>query len=189
MKYASALFGALLLHSFYSLGADTLNLKGTELLTSKPVQISTQFSDKKGLVVVFLSAKCPCSNSHVKVLNELSKKYPKFRFVAFHSNSDETIREAQDYFQKNPLNFQVLKDKNSKTADALKAYKTPHAFILNQKGEIVYKGGVTDSSTAERASRNYLEEALADINQDIPIRLAEGRTLGCVIMRPEDLKK
>ncbi|RYG24192.1 MAG: hypothetical protein EOO01_43625, partial [Chitinophagaceae bacterium] len=37
------------------------NLAGKEILSEKPLNISP--GGKKGLVVVFLSAHCPCSNS------------------------------------------------------------------------------------------------------------------------------
>lgn len=146
-------------------------------------------AEKKADVFIFMSAKCPCSNSHVPIVKDLASKYPDFRFFAIHSNLDEDSKTTQEYFKKIALPFTVLLDQETQIADQFKAFKTPHAFIVNKKGEILYQGGVTNSSHGERADRIFLKDALEDIHNNRTIKTPEGRTLGCVIMRRNELAK
>lgn len=163
-------------------------IQGKDLVNGAPAHYATHFSDKKALVVVFMSARCPCSNSHFSVLTKLAEKYKDVRFVAVHSNSDETVKESQSYFKLIGLPFPVLQDDSAKIADQLKAFKTPHSFVISPKGEVLYQGGVTNSAMADQSDRNYLDEALQDITKGQKVRTAEGRTLGCVISREGENK-
>ncbi len=153
-------------------------------------------------VVVFLSTKCPSSNSHLPLLDELSKKWTKFQFVGIHSNVDEDVVSSQNFFQKLKLNFPIIQDEKAQLADKLGAFKTPHVFILIPKYdlkhntskvnevEILYRGGVTESylystddSSRTNRKRNYLLEAFEDLDQKKALRTKETRTLGCAIAR------
>lgn len=156
-------------------------LKGHDVLTGQSVKIQT--GERKGVVLVFLSSTCPCSNSHMQELASLEKEYPDFAFIGIHSNTDEKKDATQAYFREAKLPFPVLQDNGAKIADELKAYKTPHAFVMKPNGEILYQGGVSNSHALDRASRKYLREALEDASQGRPVRTPEGRTLGCVIAR------
>lgn len=162
------------------------DISGKDLFSGEKIQIQAERSSKKGTVIVFLSAKCPCSNSHTEVLTKLAQKYPDFAFLGVHSNLDEDLASSQKYFRTANLPFRILQDEKTKIADALNAYKTPHCFVLNPKGEILYQGGVTDSSNAPTAERIYLEEALQDISKGAEVRTKTGRTLGCAIQRESE---
>lgn len=137
----------------------------------------------KGTVLVFLSATCPCSHSHIGLLKRLSAKHPEFNFFAVNSNANEPVEVARAYFEAQGLPFPVLRDRELKIADAYHASKTPHAFVLDLKNEVVYRGGVTNSSKADQADKLYLENALNDIEAGRPVTTPESRTLGCVISR------
>lgn len=158
----------------------TKSIGGFDLFTEKKVEVQT---GKKGLVIVFLSAKCPCSNSHVTEIKELSKKYTEFSFVAVHSNSDENKDLSKPYFTKADFLFPVIEDKNTELADQFQAFKTPHAFVFLPSGELVYQGGVSNSRDCEKSDRKYLREALGDIQSGQSVKTTEGRTLGCSIFR------
>lgn len=183
------LFLFILLPTFWANAALPPTIQATELFKSTPITVKTNAPDKKGLVVIFMSAKCPCSDSHVSVVKNLIKKHTAFSFYIVHSNLDETLKETQNYFKKAAFDAPILQDQETKLADLFKAYKTPHSFIINPQGETVYQGGVTNSSNGPSSDRNYLEEALAEIEQGQAVSTAEGRTLGCVIMRRNELPK
>jgi Thioredoxin-like len=156
-------------------------ITGTDFFTDKEIHMTTQ--DKKGLVVVFLSAKCPCSNSHMNELKNLFKSYPNFSFVAIHSNADENKDISMPYFKKTSLPFSIIEDQNSTLANLFQAFKTPHAYILLPNGELAFQGGVTNSHDFEKSDRKYLREALTDLDSGKPVRTPEARTLGCSIAR------
>ena len=165
------------------------NIKAQDVISGKALEINTRPTESLGSVFVFMSSKCPCSNSHVSVLKNLAGKFTKFNFYAVHSNADEPVADAQKYFRKAGLPFPVVQDSDTKLADLMQAFKTPHAFVLDNKGEILYQGGVTNSSNAPSADENFLDEVLSDLTAGKPARMSEGRTLGCVILRKNEIKK
>jgi hypothetical protein len=142
---------------------------------------------KEASVILFLSTKCPCSNSHIPHLTELQKKFSSFSFFVVHSNFDETPEQGKEYFSKNHFSFPVLRDQKNFMADQLKALKTPHAFIISKSGDILYQGGVSSSSDAKRAETFYLQEALQDLTEKKNIRRPSTRTLGCALPRTHSL--
>lgn len=156
---------------------------GESLLSGHKIQVSLADDNHKGLVIIFMSTKCPCSNSHVDLVKKLATRHKDFRFLVVHSNSDETKTEALTYFKIFSSPIEVLRDEKAKIADALRANKTPHAFVLNPKGEVIYRGGVTNSSHAASADRQFLAEVLQDLSEGKNPRISQGRALGCVISR------
>jgi len=165
----------------------TTRVQGINLLTHETLTISSEGA--QGLVVVFLSARCPCSKSHNDELQDLAKLHPRFRFVAVHSNVDESPELSRAYFEKQSFSFPVLQDEDAKLADRLRALKTPHAFLFGPQGDVLYQGGVSSSKDCTKADRKYLREALADLEAGRAVGTPEGRTLGCAISRgPQKLE-
>ena len=154
----------------------------------------------KASVLVFLSAKCPCSASHEPILKDLASKYAKdgIEFIAVHANQNEALEVTRSHFVRADvgagssaatvasvpasLGFPMVEDRGAKIANELKALKTPHAYII-QKGKVVYEGGVDDSADAAEAEKHYLADALVEIKNNKPVTMAKTRSLGCVIKR------
>ncbi|MEQ1664121.1 MAG: redoxin domain-containing protein [Bdellovibrionales bacterium] len=160
--------------------AKIISIQGPDLLSGRLVDLTP---GTKGSVVVFMSARCPCSDSHVEILKKLSSEYKDFSFSVIHSNADEPIELSKAYFSKKNLPFKVIQDIDGKLADHYKALKTPHAYIVDPKGNILYRGGMTSSTNGETADKQFLKDALNDISLGQPVKVAEGRTLGCIISR------
>lgn len=175
MSFSGAAFAAL-----------PAELTGANLAAPGDVKISTTTKSAKGTVVVFLSAKCPCSNSHVSEIKGLAEKYKDFKFVGVHSNVDEELELSKKYFTLYALPFPVIQDEKAALADSFKALKTPHAYILSPEGEVVFQGGVTDSASGNAAKNHYLAAALEDLQQNRRVKTAQVRTLGCVILREKN---
>lgn len=159
----------------------TQAIQGNMLLTGQKVVVNSM--GKKGLVVVFMSAKCPCSNSHNAELIDLSNTYKDFNFAVVHSNLDEGQNISKPYFEKVNFPFPVIEDQKAEIADSLKAFKTPHAYVFNSDGKVLYEGGMSSSKDLSKADRKYLREALEDIQAGKVVRTPVGRTLGCFISR------
>ncbi|WP_373997637.1 redoxin family protein [Bdellovibrio bacteriovorus] len=156
---------------------------GSDVTSQKEFKFST--ADKEATVLIFVSAKCPCSASHESLLKNLATEYKDMQFVGVHSNSDETLEETKQHFAEAQLPFPVIQDRKSKLANELGALKTPHAFVFNKKGELVYHGGVTDSHVGPSAKKFFLKEVLEDIHAGKAPRHKEGRALGCYIQRED----
>nr|BFD63297.1 hypothetical protein BdHM001_19780 [Bdellovibrio sp. HM001] len=160
-------------------------LTGRNVLTGESQEFA--FASSPATVVVFMSAKCPCSASHEGLLKDLSQQFKTFKFVAIHSNADEDADITKAHFQDAHLTFPVLADSRSHWADKLGALKTPHVYVFNSTGDIVYQGGVTDSHVGPSAKKHYLKEVLEDLQASKTPRHKEGRALGCYIQRAENL--
>ncbi|MBC7386965.1 MAG: redoxin family protein [Cryobacterium sp.] len=151
--------------------------------------VKKDLKDAKATVVVFLSAKCPCSASHESSLRSLATEYGAkgFQFIGIHSNRDETAEFAKAHFQSLHLPFPVIEDGQANEtpplATAYGALKTPHAFVVSPSGEILYSGGVDDSKDATRATKLFLKDALIAVATGKKPEVTESRTLGCVIQR------
>lgn len=174
---------SLLALPFLLLSSANATVMGKDLFTGQNIEVT---GGTKGSVVVFLSARCPCSNSHIETLKALANEFKDFKFVGVHSNLDEGEALSQAYFKKADLPFAILQDEGGRLADEFKALKTPHAFLLSPSGKILYKGGVTDSNDAKSAERQYLREALVDVQAGVSVRTPFGRTLGCIITRGQN---
>lgn len=159
-------------------------LTGLEIYSHKSIEVDLT-KPKQATVISFLSAKCPCSASHETKLKELNTEFQKdgFEFVAVHSNIDEEDTLTLNHFKESVLNFPIIQDRNSEIANSFGALKTPHVFIVNPKGKILYQGGVDDSHQANLAKNNYLRDALIAIKAGKIPEINETRTLGCVIKR------
>lgn len=156
-----------------------------EAATLKPLNLNradVNFT-KKFWVVAFVSSRCPCSNSHHQELMRLHDEFKEFTFLAFQSGADETAEEGLAVFKEFPSSFPVFYDSEQRVLNAFKAVKTPHVFILDQKGEILFQGGVTNSAHFDRASEFFLKSALTSIRENKKIANSVTKTLGCYIQR------
>ena len=156
-----------------------------DVINAKVIQLNAQtLKEKKATVLIFLSARCPCSHSHIEEIKELNSIFKEqIRFIAIHSNQNETLEESKKYFSQVNLGFPVVDDVNAAIADQYKAFKTPHAFVLDPNGEIIYRGGVSSSQHFDTTVKKYLRDILTDISQGQKPRMTESKSLGCVILR------
>lgn len=159
-------------------------LSGTNLADLKPTLIQLD-KKNKGTVLVFMSARCPCSASHETIVKELAETYKNFQFIGVHSNADEPETEASEHFKKANFPFPVIHDIKNKISDLYGALKTPHVYVFNDKGGLVYDGGITNSHVGPSADKNYLKEVLEDLNLNKKTRHTKERSLGCYIQRQE----
>jgi peroxiredoxin len=65
------------------------------------------------------------------------------------------------------------------------AKTTPHMYIIDGAGRLVYRGGIDDKPTADQgdiaSARNHVLAALSEIRAGKPVSLAETRPYGCSV--------
>ena len=63
------------------------------------------------------------------------------------------------------------------------AKTTPHMYIINAQGTLVYNGGIDDKPTTEKAdiagARNHVLAALAELKAGKPVSVPNSRPYGC----------
>ena len=140
-------------------------------------------NSKKPSVVIFISKECPCSKGNLSYINKLAGDYKDFNFIGIHSKKNASDKDLMSYLSDKKLNFKTYNDPDLKIADDFKALKTPHVFIVNTDGEVVYSGGVTSSTFPENAKSYFLKDALNEFLKTKKITNFETKTLGCYITR------
>jgi peroxiredoxin len=77
----------------------------------------------------------------------------------------------------------VLLDPTGRMGRAYDARVTPHMFVVDKTGTLVYMGGIDDRPSSEPASlkgaTNYVRAALADVKAGRPVAQAVTRPYGC----------
>ena len=65
------------------------------------------------------------------------------------------------------------------------ARTTPHMYIIDAEGRLVYQGGIDDKPTADKAdiatARNHVLSALAEVKAGKLVSVAETRPYGCSV--------
>lgn len=79
----------------------------------------------------------------------------------------------------------TLLDADGKVGRAYGARTTPHLYVIDAKGTLVYAGGIDDKPSANPAdvktARNHVNAALADLQAGRPVAQAVTRPYGCSI--------
>lgn len=127
---------------------------------------------RRGLVLVFLSCKCPYVAQARQPLGDLFRTYGgKVGFVGINANQNETREDIKsDAALSFP--FPMLRDESAKVADLYAAERTPEVFLIDEAGVIRYHGGVADLGTA-----------LADFTAGRTPAKPEAKAFGCTIKR------
>ncbi|HEY8926286.1 MAG TPA: redoxin domain-containing protein [Polyangia bacterium] len=126
----------------------------------------------RGVLVVFLSCKCPYAAQARQPLGDLFRKYgAQVKFVGINANQNESSDDIKaDAALSFP--FPMLRDEGSGVADQYGAERTPEAFLIDASGVIRYHGGVAD-----------LGAALGELTAGKTVAKPEAKAFGCTIKR------
>ena len=79
----------------------------------------------------------------------------------------------------------LLLDAEGAMGRAYRAVVTPHMFIVDPKGELVYSGAISDNATMNpsqaRSSKNFVRAALEDLAAGRRVATPSTRPFGCTI--------
>jgi peroxiredoxin len=79
----------------------------------------------------------------------------------------------------------VLLDEGGEIGRAYEAKTTPHMFVIDADGILVYMGGIDDRPTTDPAdidgADNYVRMAMADLAAGTPVRSPVTRPYGCSV--------
>lgn len=147
---------------------------------------------ENGLLVNFTCNTCPWVKrwqDRYNGLAEASKKN-KIGFIAINPNAGkrdrgESMDDMKKFSDKYDHNFLYALDKEAKLATAFGARTTPHIYLFNGEGKLVYKGAIDDNAAKKRkVKKNYLMNAIKAVGKNKEVKLAETKALGCSIKFP-----
>lgn len=137
-------------------------------------------------VFVFISASCPCLDSHLGRLHELAETYGRrgVQFIAVDSEVGTTKASARAEKEKLGLSFPVLVDHDARLANAFEAEFATYSVLVDRQGKIAYRGGIdSDKRKLHDDATPYLRDALDDVLAGSAPKRAYGKALGCILRK------
>ncbi|HUS71863.1 MAG TPA: redoxin domain-containing protein [Sedimentisphaerales bacterium] len=154
---------------------------------------TVRLSDYRGKTVVleWFNFECPFVKHHYglpKTMIKLANKYKTKNVVwlAINSTSHTTEQANIDFAKENKLAYPILDDRSGKVGHAYGAQTTPHMYIINPRGRIVYEGAMDNApmGKAKDTVINYVDEALAGLTTGKEISTAKTKPYGCSVKYP-----
>tara|TARA_B100000768_G_scaffold130060_1_gene120658 strand:- start:83 stop:565 length:483 start_codon:yes stop_codon:yes gene_type:complete len=146
---------------------------------------------RNGILVIFTSNSCPFVVMWEDRYKLLEKKCMNsdLGLVYINSNqarrdSDDSVEEMKKHSIRMGYTFPYLIDKNSKIANSFGAKTTPHIFLFNNEKVLVYKGAIDNNyKSINDVTKNYLLDAIQEVNDQKSISISETKAVGCSIKR------
>jgi peroxiredoxin len=161
-------------------------------LSGKPVSLA----DYKGKTVVleWHNFGCPFVQKHYRSGNmqALQKKYANdVVWLAVNSTS----KGSSDWMEAAPLAAELkrfgatpasyLVDEPGKMGQAYGAKATPHMYIIDPSGRVVYNGAIDDKRSSDvadvKTAKNYVAAALDEMKAGKPVSIASTAPYGCSV--------
>jgi hypothetical protein len=154
-------------------------------------------SDYQGkfVVIEWVNHECPFVKKHYGSGNmqKLQKKYVDEGVVWLSINSSApgkqgnyTAAEWNELTRaKGASPTAVLLDPDGKVGRAYGAKTTPHMYVVDPKGTVIYAGGIDDKPSTDQAdiptAKNYVDAALTEAIAGKPITVASSVPYGCSV--------
>jgi peroxiredoxin len=141
----------------------------------------------KIVVLEWTNPDCPFVRRHygAKTMSTLSSRFKDRDVVWLAVNSTNYMDAARDRAWRTEQGFAypVLDDHAGTIGTAFGAKTTPHMFVIDRQGTVVYEGAIDDDAAGGREAsvRNYVAEALDDVTAGKPVRVAETKPYGCSV--------
>jgi peroxiredoxin len=154
-----------------------------------------RLADARGKIVVleWFNPKCPFVNmSHTKgSLRGTAARHQAEGVVWVGVDSSALGKEGYDpqdiraAAKRFGLAHPILRDETGAVGRSYGATNTPHLFVIDKNGTLVYEGAIDNSPDAEGESPaggtlvNYVDAALADLAAGRPVRIPRTKAYGC----------
>jgi len=144
----------------------------------------------KTVVLEWFNFECPFVMYHydtATTMIDLAKKYKDKDVVwlAVNSTSHTTPEANIAFAKKHNLPYPILDDRPGTVARAYSAKTTPHMFIVDTRGNIVYEGAIDNSPRGKTPQGqqliNYVDKALAELTAGKEVSSSETKPYGCTV--------
>ncbi|MCE9596130.1 MAG: redoxin domain-containing protein [Planctomycetes bacterium] len=161
-----------------------------------------KFKDLRGKVVFvhFWSMNCPYEIAADPKTVAIAERYKGKDVVclAINSNSteigaepakdakpEENYKDIRKHLADKKMSFPVYVDRGNKVADMFNAQHTPHCFVIDQKGVIVYAGGLDDDPKGDKGekTKQYVRDAIDATLAGKAVETKTSEPYGCGIKR------
>jgi peroxiredoxin len=189
--------GAMSLVAASALAAGAPGQPGTDFSLTDISGKPRKLSDLRGKYVVleWFNSECPFVQKHYESGNmqALQKQYTTKGVVWLtinstnpdHSNYRDEARSGQIAKDWKMSSTALALDKDGKVGQAYGARTTPHMFVIDPKGTVIYAGGIDDKATYSHAdvktAKNFVATALDESMAGKPVSTPSARPYGCSV--------
>ena len=150
---------------------------------------STNFQDKKILIVVFSCNHCPYVQAYEDRMIKIQSEYGTKGVQMIAINSNEIRNYPEDSFEKmaaraakKKFNFIYVRDEDQSVVASFGATYTSEFFVFGDKRKLRYRGKINDNwQQADSAKEHYLRDAVDAILAGKEIKVPETYSVGCMI--------
>ncbi|MCK4750352.1 MAG: thioredoxin family protein [Bacteroidales bacterium] len=152
----------------------------------------SDYSDQKGVIVVFTCNPCPFAKAYEQRIIQFHKEFADQGFPVVAINPNDAEISPEDTFDKMKARaadkgypFPYLKDESQDVYKAYGATRTPHIYLLQNKGgkfKVAYIGAIDDNAMdASSVTKNYLKNAIEALKSGRKPDPVTTKAIGCTI--------
>ncbi len=167
---------------------DPFTLKSTN---GKMISLS-DYSDEKGLILIFDCNTCPYSQAYRERIKELHAMYASRGFPVLAVNPNDPVKQPGDsfeamvaYAQKHNYQHPYVQDIEQDVTRAFGATNTPHVFVLKNEGgsfRVSYIGAIDNNTrSAADADKKYVQDAVNALLEGKQPKEVKTKAIGCSI--------
>lgn len=150
-------------------------------------------SDFAGKVVVleWINPNCPFSDRHAKekTMIDLSHAHGEVVWLGINSTNPDhrdflTPAKHQAWATERGVDYAILYDESGEVGQAYGARTTPHMFVIDESGTVVYDGAIDDDPPGRQAKAertNYVGDGLTAHEASQAIAPASTKPYGCSV--------
>jgi peroxiredoxin len=137
--------------------------------------------DAKLVVICFTCNDCPVARGYEDRLIEFNKQYaPKgVKLVALNCNVTENLDQMKKRAEEKGFDFPYAYDATGEAAREYGARVTPHIFVVDNQGKVVYRGAFDDNQL--NPTKPYLANAVDAVLAGKTPETSSTRAFGCSI--------
>jgi peroxiredoxin len=150
-----------------------------------------KLSDYKGRVVVleWINPNCPFSRRHAEegTMTRTAAAHSDVVWLAVNSTDKGhrdflSPQQHASYDKEHGIAYPVLYDSDGKVGHAYGASTTPHMFVIDEGGKVIYRGAIDDDTYGRNKARNnYVDAALKAHEAGKPVDPASTTSYGCSV--------
>jgi len=172
-----------------TLGTKAPDFSLQDVVSGKTISLK-DFSDKKGLLVMFICRHCPFVEHVQRELAKIGKDYENknFGIVAISSNDmethpDDSPENLKRQVEELGFNFPYCYDETQEVAKSYTAACTPDFFLFDKERKLVYRGQLDDSrpGSFKPVTGKDLREAIDSVLADKSVNQEQRPSAGCNI--------
>ncbi len=141
----------------------------------------------KIVVLEWTNPDCPFVQRHyrAKTMSTLADRFKDRDVVwlAVNSTNYMDATKGRAWRAQQGFSYPILDDHAGTVGHAYGAKTTPHMFVIDKTGTVVYQGAIDDDAAgaSEGSARNYVAEALDAVTAGQAVRVAETKPYGCSV--------